>query len=458
MLTLGMRRSRFAGDAVEKLGPFFENLPDDYRPVLKKTLEFQAESLGVPASELRPGANGSATQPAARERLFAEILSTAGGLIAVDVVAPRRTLARVQQDAEEERASRVFVYGVGDDRTAAMLDSFCALLAEHFDIELEPFAYDSDRMDELKDEGMTPSDPPAADELAGARLLADGSNRTAAVAIASSGGLLVSDLPKQLPEEKQGEADPISEGLQAGGLVASELLVICRRTSAQVARVPDRDALEEMARRGLKCACGREISAERIESALTVTSHGRKLLDGSRWLSVLVTSELIDLGIPVDRILIEQKAGDDEMDCFADINGELVFFELKDKEFNLGNAYSFGAKIGISRPDHSVIVTSAYVGNDAKEHFQKAEESAVQDRYAYLGSRQDTPRGVVYIEGIEGLRSGLEDLVGQIYAQDAERVLSGLLPHAAVEAHSLVGAIAREPTQTNQPVAEAKTS
>jgi hypothetical protein len=87
-----------------------------------------------------------------------------------------------------------------------------------------------------------------------------------------------------------------------------------------------------MAEAGLNCACGRDIREERTEEALSLARLGRQLPDGSRWLSLLVMEELHHRGIECERMLIEQKSGGDEMDCFADISGELVLFELKDKE------------------------------------------------------------------------------------------------------------------------------
>jgi hypothetical protein len=210
-----------------------------------------------------------------------------------------------------------------------------------------------------------------------------------------------------------------------------------------------------MATHGLKCACGREITDERVEEALTITAAGRGLLDKSRWLSLLVMAELMTLEIPADSILLEQSSGGDEMDCFADISGEMTFFELKDKEFSLGNAYSFGAKIGIFRPEHSVIVTSAYVGNDAKQHFQRAEESAVQDPYAlYVAGRSPEPNRVVYIEGIENLRSDLEALVGRIFAKDAAGILDRILPRASLDAESLVDALGQKSALPHAPAGE----
>ena len=75
-------------------------------------------------------------------------------------------------------------------------------------------------------------------------------------------------------------------------------------------------------------------------------------------MSVLLIQAIHSLGINYEAMLIEQKSGGDEMDCFADISGELCLFELKDKEFSLGNAYSFGAKVGIHKPAHAIIVTN----------------------------------------------------------------------------------------------------
>jgi hypothetical protein len=88
-------------------------------------------------------------------------------------------------------------------------------------------------------------------------------------------------------------------------------------------------------------------------------------------MAVLLLEELRQVGIPHDHILFEQQIGGDELDVIVNISEELVLFELKGKEFSLGNAYSFGSKIGIVRPNHSVIFTIDYVGGDARGHFER---------------------------------------------------------------------------------------
>jgi hypothetical protein len=158
--------------------------------------------------------------------------------------------------------------------------------------------------------------------------------------VKSSAGLLIGDIPKQLPEESKETVDKILSDMLSAGLVHADMVVICKRTQAQVARAPSEEVLKDLAQRGLKCACGRPITDERAEKALTITDQGRSLIDKSRWFSLLLIQELLRLGIPLDRMLVDQQAGGDEMDCIADISGETAFFELKDKEFSLGNAYS----------------------------------------------------------------------------------------------------------------------
>ena len=190
-----------------------------------------------------------------------------------------------------------------------------------------------------------------------------------------------------------------------------------------------------MSEQGVKCACGRPIAKESIEEALSITDLGRNLLDGSRWLTLLLLIELQHVGVSLDNILIEQQMGGDEIDCLAVISGKFVFFELKDKDFSLGNAYSFGAKIGILRPDHAVIFSTQKVGGDTREHFERARVAR--------GRRSDFPMAsddtqIHYIEGLSNLRIGVESLATSIYKEDATRFVQRVLSLAALQAERVL--------------------
>jgi hypothetical protein len=145
------------------------------------------------------------------------------------------------------------------------------------------------------------------------------------------------------------------------------------------------------------------------------------------------------------------------MDCLADVSGELIFFELKDKEFSLGNAYSFGAKIGLLRPKHSVIVTTEAVGGDAKDHFQRAEAAQRSSRQVYMDPDDYMPptaqSGIRYIEGLDRLRTDLADLITRIYSQDATRLLSEVARFGSASPLSLLRAVTPPATRTTKAAA-----
>lgn len=447
MLTLHMRHAELP-DAVDGLPEVVDELGNEYAPVLATALDHQAEQLAVKRNLLRPAARGNA-----RETRFAEVLACDRGLVAVELQSNEHRPYYVEIDAgppAEPSHWILAVYGVGRPEIHTDVALVADRLSERYSVSLEQFRYTSPRFEELKSgEGMEAPTPPPEEQLVVARLLADAATRRAAIAIAASGGLLVSDFPRQLPESERARANDMRADMGRVGLVTSQLVVICQRSSAQVARVPSRAALEAMASSGLQCACGRDILSERVEEALTITGLGRELLNGSWWMSVLLMEALVKLGIGYERLLVEQRTGGDEMDCFADISGELTLFELKDKEFSLGNAYSFAAKMGIHRPENAVIVTSAYVGGDAKEHFRRAESSS-EGLYDPYG-RVSQPKAVRYIEGIERLSSDLAALIEQIYSDDARRILARLLPYASLDASSVLAALAAAHGEESSP-------
>jgi len=334
----------------------------------------------------------------------------------------------------------VHFYYIGRTVDCPQLETVERAVNKAFNVTLAPELFRSDRFKALQQEGRAPPAPPDAIEVAASHALSGRGIRALAVAIKSSGGLLVGDLSKQLPLEDRGRTEEFRKTLESTGLVGSEIVVVCMKTQGQIARAPSEDVLRAMSDRGVKCACGRPISDERIEKAVTITDLGRALLDGNRWLTLLLLEELQEVGIPLGNTLIEQQVGGDEIDCLADISGELAFFELKDKDFNLGNAYSFGAKMGIIRPHHPVIFSTTKVGNDAREHFERA-RSAGRSRYEEMYLPEDPSPEIRYIEGVECLRVGIQELATAIHRGDALRILRRVLPFAALDAGALLSAL-----------------
>jgi hypothetical protein len=452
MLVLQMRMAAITPDVFARIGEAIEILGGSYRALLEPTLKFQDDILGAGGELVTPSLQRRPAMGVVRSRRrnvrTAEVFTDAAKNLYIVVVrsleggyATATTTASV---TGKDAPLTLYVYFISRDTSSVPLTKFEDIINETLGIKLEPTQYTSNRLDELKSEGMEPPTTPDETDLASARLLADSTLRTLAVAVKSSGGLLIGDLPKQVPAGARGRIDDLRSKLLSAGIVSAELIVICKRTQAQVARAPTAELVKELSKQGLKCACGRPIAGERVEEAITITDHGKHLLDKSRWFSLLLLQELLELKVPLNHILLDQQVGGDEMDCVADISGELALFELKDKEFSLGNAYPFGAKIGIIRPKHPVIVTTEHVGNDAKEHFQRAEVAGARRRYdPDLYEVGEQPQTTQYIEGVENLRPGLEDLVTRIYGADAREILAEVLPLAAIDPKALLEALQR---------------
>lgn len=300
------------------------------------------------------------------------------------------------------------------------------------------FIYSNKRFDEFKAEGRISPEPPSGEEKAAIELLCRKEIRSLAIAIKTSGGLLIRDINKQLPSVDKDQISKLISELKVAKLIDSEIVVVCMKSQAQMARVPSLNVVQEMGKYGVRCACGKPITEERIEEAITVTDMARSLIDKARWMTEILVERLGEVGVPRSSILVEQNLGGDEIDCLANISGELVLFELKDKEFSLGNAYSFGAKISIVKPQHRVIVTTEYVGTDAKDHFNRAQQ-AEGNSQTFLSGREAISK-IQYIEGINELKSGLELLTGKIYRQDAARLMDRILPLLSVDSGELIKA------------------
>jgi hypothetical protein len=448
MIILQMLRTTLRQANIRVLDPLIPLISDTFQPLIRPTLERQAAILGFPVEALQ-----GPLQPRSRHYQYeapsniidAEVFTDGDSLIVLTVkeTSKGRVIATAEGLEVEPNEGTYFylhLYYIGPELNSSGLRILQDAINKAFDVNLEPFYYRSTRFDEMKKEGRISPQFPSDEEVAGVNVLQDRAVRTLAIAIKASGGLLIRDLAKQLSTDERNRTEEIEKILRSVRLIESEIVVVCSKTQAQIARVPTREVLAQLSAQGVKCACGRYIADERVEEALTITELGRTLLDGSRWLTLLLLQELVAVGIPLDKTLVEQQVGGDELDLLVNISGELVFFELKDKEFSLGNAYSFGAKMGIIRPEYPVIVSTEYVGNDAKDHFQRA-NLARGGRPRGFVAPEEKATEVLYIEGLANLHDGLVALASEIYLNDAERILNEILPLVSLDSRLLLRAI-----------------
>ncbi|MGK3107698.1 hypothetical protein [Streptomyces sp. WAC05858] len=409
---------RHPKDALLKLA---ESLSDEYQPVVGPLASRQAELFGIQAKRLQGTPSDVFRRPSYQSDeavVSAEIFTKGDTLIVIRLVEYGRQRPVRNEEGKLERREEV-IRLVAVSYAAPKIDKevtaeFELHVKKIWGVELRERVTSPRKLEENAPLGRGgKAEVASVEDVRGAKALSDKSSRALAVSIKSSRGLLLSDAPKQIPPKDKGRLNEIVRSLIEAGIVETEIVVICSSTSSQVNKIPSVEVLQEMDRRNVRCSCGNYLSAERTEEALNITEHGKFMLDGSRWLSVLVLQGLIDLGVPIENIRMEQEYAGEEVDCMAEIYGKLVLFELKDKQFNLGNAYSFGAKVGIFRPDYPVIVTTEKVGSDARRHFMQSAQSGKRRMY-YSKSDRSGAEGMVFIEGMGNLQEGLEGLVSSI--------------------------------------------
>lgn len=412
------------------------------RPLLWPSLAAIAELFHVPPNRLRANiSRGLPYYELPSDALDGEVYLAGDTLICLSLIDKVSSNSLLGERQRKGSGARLELFFISRTWSPACENEILKDLEKILGSKLTSFIFKSNRFDEIKQEGATTAAESSPEELAAVKVLADKELRVLATAVKTSGGLLIRDLPKQFAS-MQRHGNELVQLLKDAKLVDSEIVVVCAKSQAQVARVPSKDVIERMASYGMKCACGRKISDERIEEALSVTELARSMLDKARWMTVLLVELLGRLGVPRSSILVEQNLGGDEIDCIANISGELVLFELKDKEFSLGNAYSFGAKVAIVKPKHRVIVSTEHVGGDAREHFnrQKQAERRESQRFIASGRNDQESEDITYIEGLTELESKLTELADSIYKQDAVNVLSKLLPLGVVGAAPLLKA------------------
>ena len=166
--------------------------------------------------------------------------------------------------------------------------------------------------------------------------------------------------------------DSIIGSLLDKGIIQKEFLITCRQDSHTLASIFDRGQLESSVGSQFLCTtCGRSFKEELIQEIFALTDDGKLLLDGSKWMTIWITKLLLSSGIPSDKIKWNAAAGEDELDIVVDVMGLRVFFELKDREFGLGDAYPFGFRIERYSGDFGVVVTMDKVASEAKKFFKE---------------------------------------------------------------------------------------
>jgi hypothetical protein len=158
------------------------------------------------------------------------------------------------------------------------------------------------------------------------------------------------------------------------GLVESEYLLQCKKTSAQLIRIKDIDQLSRSEISDFRCAnCNRPFAEEMTSEGYKLSTVGRELVNGSHWMTIWITKRLFDLGVSSDAILWNVEESGEEVDLVLEHVDRLWIFELKDREFGAGDAYPFNYRKVRYKADEAVVITTEKVATDARRVFSEFE-------------------------------------------------------------------------------------
>jgi len=222
-----------------------------------------------------------------------------------------------------------------------------------------------------------------SDELVGdSNLLVNRERRDFLVRLAQLGKARATDAQADV---EAGHVSPLIER----GLVRKEFLVLCKRDSHTICTVETREQLAAESSRKILCSiCGRPFSEETIQEIYALTGRARKMLDGSHWMTVWVTSILVESGIPLGQILWGATSGEDEIDIIVTVRNQSIFFELKDRMFGLGDAYPFTARVQRYGANAGVIISMEGVADEVGKFLSEQSRSLGRAIYAIAGERE----------------------------------------------------------------------
>ncbi|BAI80369.1 hypothetical protein DEFDS_0895 [Deferribacter desulfuricans SSM1] len=204
----------------------------------------------------------------------------------------------------------------------------------------------------------------------------------------------------------------ILERLLSLGLITEEYLLTCKQDQHTICVVPSKKHLTTDPMASLRCSiCGRSFPEENLQVIYTLSERGKKLLDGSLWMSIWVTELLKKSGVKEECIKWGLEASGEELDIMVEDFDSRLFFELKDREFGLGDAYPFVYRTTRYGGVSGIIATMDKVSTDAKKFFEEETH------------RREYPIRIQYLEGPKQIQEDIPKIVEQLALSQARRMI-----------------------------------
>lgn len=204
----------------------------------------------------------------------------------------------------------------------------------------------------------------------------------------------------------------ILQNLLSLKIASEEFLLTCKQDQHTICVVPVKDHLTKEPMTSLRCSvCGRSFPDENLQVIYTLTNTGKRLIDGSLWMSIWITELLKVNGVKIETIKWGLEANGEELDIIVQDFDSRIFFELKDREFGLGDAYPFVYRVTRYGGSVAIIATLDKVSPDAQKFFKEETQ------------RREYPLPIRYFEGSEGIRQGIIKLVEDMSFSQVRRLV-----------------------------------
>jgi hypothetical protein len=230
----------------------------------------------------------------------------------------------------------------------------------------------------------------------------------------------VAKSPNGLLRKKRvdGQGRRILKSCEDIGLVVVEHLLSCKASNAIIARNRDLRVFRGEAASSTLCPqCRRPFVEEPVEEIYALSTLGRLLRDGNHWMTIWVTRQLVEIGVPLDSIIWEAAQANEEVDMLFGFHGRLWAVELKGSDFNVDHSRRFAYRMQLYEADGGLVVATGRVAQDAK----KIHDSSLGRKGLFPSKRP--PVLMVELENVSEALSSAFDIVGSELAKDMLKIL-----------------------------------
>jgi hypothetical protein len=206
-------------------------------------------------------------------------------------------------------------------------------------------------------------------------------------------------------------------------LVTTSYIISCRKNSTQLGMMINPAELEEL--KNLKCAyCARNFKDEQITKSFSISDMGKKMITKSHWMTVWITDILLKHGIDEKSIIWNLSDASEEIDCALQINGRVWIFELKDRNFESGDAQRLGHRAIKFKANKAIVITTGTMSTDAKN---------VMNDLAGEPFLNDQKWSPFYIEGIDSVETSIQKLINNEIVFDVQQKCKQIGKHSTLD-------------------------